>query len=143
MKLSYREEIDEQTTVETPEQEAPPPEIKLRPYQLHGFQLIDADGSHVGLIDWIRTGDASGVAEFIGTKLLWLRGSARAIPAFTMKIDIRNRTVSVDHKKEHIRAAPRLPIDREPTQLEKRGIRRHYRRQSSTGSLVRLKRFAA
>jgi hypothetical protein len=143
MKLPYRDDIAERTTIETLEQEAPPPEAKLRPYQLHGFRLIDADGSHVGLVDWIWIGDASGAAEFIGTKLLWLRGSARAIPAFAMKIDMPSRTVTVDHKKKQIHRAPRHPIDRELTRVEKRAICRHYRLQSSANRLVSLKRFAA
>ena len=143
MNLRYREEIDDLETIEPPRREAPSPDISVRLYQLHGFRLIDGDGVEVGLVDWIWADEASGAAEFIGTKLRWLRGSARAIPAFAMKIDLSNRTVTVDHQQNQIHAAPRHRIDRELAPIENRAVARHFRRRSSPQSLTTLKRFAA
>jgi hypothetical protein len=117
--------------------------LECRPYQLHGFTLIDRHGSIVGLVDWTWTVDSSASIELIGTKLRWLRGSARAVPAFGMKIDFPRRRITVDQERDEILAAPRFPINRPLTPLEKRAAARHYRPQAAPRGLPSLERAAA
>ena len=96
-------------------------------YRFHSFRVVDVDGEAVGLVDWIWPDHMSGQGEFIGVQLRWLRGTARAVPARDVQIDLESSTVRVMYHKEQIKRALRFSIDREIPMDQKCDIYAHYR----------------
>jgi hypothetical protein len=95
-------------------------------YRLHSFRVLDAEGKKVGIVDWVWTDQESGHGEFLGVRLHWLRGTARAIPSLGAGIDLETSTIRVAHTAAQIERARRFKIDRKLTAREKRRICLHY-----------------
>ena len=101
-------------------------------YRLHSFQVLDANGEKVGIVDWIWTDPKSGHGEFLGVNLRWLRGTTRAIPTYNAEIDHESATIRVAYTAAQIKRARRFKIDRALTVREKRGIYLRYELEPST-----------
>jgi hypothetical protein len=95
-------------------------------YRLHSFRVLDADGKKVGIVDWIWTDEESGHGEFLGVRMHWLRGMARAIPCLGATIDRETKTMRVAYTAAQIACARRFKIDRRLTAHEKTDICIHY-----------------
>ena len=100
-------------------------------YRLHSFQVLDATGKAVGIVDWIWTDPESGRGEFLGVNLRWLRGTTRAIPTYGAEIDHESATIRVAYTAAQIKRARRFKIDRALTVREKRGIYLRYQLEPS------------
>jgi hypothetical protein len=107
-------------------------------YRFHSFRVLDCNGEDVGLVDWIWSNEARDQGEFIGVQLRWLRGTARAVPANDIRIDLPTSTVRVAYTKEQITSAPRFSIDRDLTAFQKWAAHSHYRSETR-----RVSNFAA
>lgn len=101
-------------------------------YRLHSFRVLDAEGKKVGIVDWIWTDQESGLGEFLGVNLHWLRGTTRPIPTLGAEIDHETRTIRVAYPAAQIKRARRFKIDRELTAREKRRICFSYELEPST-----------
>jgi hypothetical protein len=101
-------------------------------YRLHSFRVLDAAGKKIGIVDWIWTDPQSGVGEFLGVNLRWLRGTTRAIPTFGAEIDHETATIRVAYTAAQVKRARRFKIDRSLTAREKRRIYFSYQLQPST-----------
>lgn len=101
-------------------------------YRLHSFRVLDAAGKQVGIVDWIWTDEESGQGEFLGVRLHWLRGTARAIPCVGARIDHDRATIQVQYTTAQIERARRFKIDRSLAAREKRRICFHYALEPST-----------
>ena len=113
-------------------------------YRLHSFQVLDANGAKVGIVDWIWTDPESGHGEFLGVNLRWLRGTTRAIPTCGAEIDHESATIRVAYTAAQIKRARRFKIDRALTVREKRGIYLRYELEPSTlRSLIPTRNVAA
>lgn len=97
-----------------------------RLYRYHGLRVLDVDGAAVGQIDWVWSDGESGHGTFIGVKLRWLRGTARAVPVQDVEIDMAARTIRLPYRKEQINRAPHCAINRALTGGQKYSIRAHY-----------------
>lgn len=95
-------------------------------YRLHSFRVLDADGKKIGIVDWIWTDQETGHGEFLGVRLHWLRGTARAIPSLGAEIDHETSTIQVACRAAQIERSRRYKIDRKLTAREKRRICFHY-----------------
>ncbi|HEY8685793.1 MAG TPA: PRC-barrel domain-containing protein [Chloroflexota bacterium] len=100
-------------------------------YRLHSFQVLDANGEKVGIVDWIWTDLQTGRGEFLGVNLRWLRGTTRAIPTFGAEIDHETATIQVAYTAAQIKRARRFKIDRALTVREKRRIYFSYQLEPS------------
>jgi hypothetical protein len=114
--------------------------LASRLYQLHGFQILDAFGKQVGLVDWIWSDQASGLGEFIGVQLQLLRGKARAIPTRAAQVDMKTKTVRVTYRRDEIKRAPRFSIDRVLTDAQKQSIQSFYSLRPAIAPSLRVSR---
>ena len=115
--------------------QAEPPErgsFSSEVYRLHSFQVVDANGEKVGIVDWIWTDPESGHGEFLGVNLRWLRGTTRAIPTQGAEVDRESATIRVAYTAAQIKRARRFKIDRALTVREKRSIYLRYEFELST-----------
>jgi len=94
--------------------------------RFHSFRVLDADGQHLGLVDWIWADTANQRGEFIGVHLRWLRGSVLTIPAHGARVDVHSPTIQVVYTTGLVKRAPRFSIDRELTANQKQTILDHY-----------------
>ncbi len=101
-------------------------------YRLHSFQVLDANGEKVGIVDWIWTDPESSRGEFLGVNLRWLRGTTRAIPTHGAEIEHERATIRVAYTAAQIKRARRFKIDRALTVREKRSIYLRYELEPST-----------
>jgi hypothetical protein len=95
-------------------------------YKYHGFNVFDADGERVGVIDWIWTDRVTGEGHHIGLQLQWLRGKARAVPATGARVDLDLRMVRLPFTKDQLSQAPRFRIDRPLYSRDRRMIAAHF-----------------
>lgn len=113
-------------------------------YRLHSYRVLDAEGTKVGIVDWIWTDPETGHGEFLGINLRWLRGTTRAIPTVGAHIDHETATIRVAYTAAQIKRVNRFKIDRALTAREQRRIYFNYQLEPTTlRSLVRARNVAA
>src|SRR5690242_15091588 len=102
-------------------------------YKFHDFHLVDANGRPSGTVDWIWTSEVDG-GVFLGVDLRWLRGVARAVPAYGARIDTQARTIRVLSTREQIATARRFAINRALRAADTQAIGAHYARDTASAA---------
>jgi hypothetical protein len=103
-----------------------PTKLDGKLYRYHNFRVLDAAGAEVGVADWIWAHEATGQGAFIGIRLNWLIGKAKAIPASNVRVDTENATLRVPFMAEEIKRARSFSLGRSLTAEQQDAVWAHY-----------------
>ncbi len=97
------------------------------------YNVVDADGDHVGTLHALWSDHERGEIEFLGVKTGWLFGRNHVVPAAAAQIDAEEKYVKLPFQAEFIKQAPTVDADSEISEDQEQEILRYYRAADASG----------